>query len=109
MREEVQAFVGLGPLPSEDADEELINLREQYLNRIVAPVTDEEAHALVGMFGPDGCYGLAWSLLHLIETAPGWPVEGCLHGDNTWVALLRQRLKNQELQSRVVIATTPEL
>ncbi len=109
MREEVQAFVVLGPLPSEDDDEVLIDLHEQYLSRIVAPVTDEEACALVGMFGPDGCYGLTWSLLHLIETAPGWLVEACLHGDNMWVALLRQRLKNQELQSRVVTATTPEL
>ena len=24
-----------------------------------------------GVFGPDECFGLAWSILHLIETAPG--------------------------------------
>lgn len=26
--------------------------------------------ALVSCFGPDDCYGIAWSLLHLIESAP---------------------------------------
>ncbi|MDB6032726.1 MAG: hypothetical protein JWM16_3064, partial [Verrucomicrobiales bacterium] len=34
--------------------------------------------ALVKVFGPDDYYGLAWSLLHLIESAPGWPLADCL-------------------------------
>ncbi|MDX2851185.1 hypothetical protein [Actinacidiphila glaucinigra] len=33
-------------------------------------MTDEEAHALAGCFGDDECFGVAWVLLHLIETAP---------------------------------------
>ncbi|WP_405858249.1 hypothetical protein OG407_14540 [Streptomyces sp. NBC_01515] len=28
------------------------------------------ARALVACFGPDDCYGVAWTLLHLIETGP---------------------------------------
>ncbi|MFE7712020.1 hypothetical protein ACFU6I_41130 [Streptomyces sp. NPDC057486] len=31
---------------------------------------DEEAHVLAECFGEDLCFGLAWNLLHLIETAP---------------------------------------
>ncbi|XMA39044.1 hypothetical protein O1157_27230 [Streptomyces albogriseolus] len=34
-------------------------------------MTAVEARALLTCFGPDDCYGLAWSLLHLVETGPG--------------------------------------
>ncbi|MER6272519.1 hypothetical protein ACFY0B_39535 [Streptomyces sp. NPDC001797] len=71
MRPEVQTFVADGPLPNRDADEEEIDRRVAQLDTISAPVTPGEAHALAGCFGPDDCYGVAWSLLHLIETSPG--------------------------------------
>ena len=71
MREEIQSFVRLGPLPDVNAPEEVIARHQRALERIRAPVTDSEASALVHCFGPDDCYGLAWTLLHLIETAPG--------------------------------------
>ncbi len=58
-------------------------------------VTDEEAVALATLFGPDGCYGLAWFVLHLIETAPGWPLEDASKNSHPrWRAVLRQRLAN---------------
>jgi predicted RNA-binding Zn ribbon-like protein len=28
-------------------------------------------HALTACFGPDDCYGVGWTLIHVIETAPG--------------------------------------
>lgn len=56
------------------------------------PVTNEEARVLVTLFGPDECYGLAWTLVHLIETAPGWPIADCLGGTgNEWIQRLRLR------------------
>ncbi|MFG2027686.1 hypothetical protein [Streptomyces sp. NPDC048825] len=70
MRPEVQTFVANGPLPDWDASEEEIDRRDQQLNAIPKPVTGEEAQALVSCFGPDDCYGVAWTLLHLIETGP---------------------------------------
>ncbi|MBT2487862.1 hypothetical protein J7E96_04805 [Streptomyces sp. ISL-96] len=70
MRPEVQAFVAEGPLPDEDGSEEEIGRRVQQLEAISRPVTAEEARALVACFGPDDCYGVAWSLLHIIETGP---------------------------------------
>ncbi|MFB6579449.1 hypothetical protein ACFCYC_18900 [Streptomyces sp. NPDC056402] len=71
MRPEVQSFVVDGPLPNWDADEEELERRVKQLEAIPSPVTTEEAHALADCFGPDDCYGVAWSLVHLIETAPG--------------------------------------
>jgi hypothetical protein len=70
MRPDVQAFVDAGPLPDEDATEEEIQRRTDDLLAIAGPVSGEEARALVSCFGPDDCYGVAWSLLHLIETGP---------------------------------------
>ncbi|GGZ29565.1 hypothetical protein GCM10010365_57400 [Streptomyces poonensis] len=66
----MQTFVADGPLPDWDASEEEIDSRVQQLDAISAPVTEEEAQALVSCFGPDDCYGVAWTLLHLIETGP---------------------------------------
>ncbi|MFF3609153.1 hypothetical protein [Streptomyces sp. NPDC002463] len=71
MRPEVQTFVDAGPLPDWDGDEAEIDRRFEQLEAIAAPVTPDEAQALAGCFGPDDCYGVAWSLLHLIETSPG--------------------------------------
>ncbi len=70
MRPEVQAFVADGPLPDWDAEGEEIDRRCDQLEAIAKPVTGEEACALVSCFGPDDCYGVAWTLLHLIEAGP---------------------------------------
>ncbi|MDV9168766.1 hypothetical protein R6V09_01230 [Streptomyces sp. W16] len=70
MRAEVRTFLADGPLPDWDASEEDIDRRARQLDAISKPVTGEEARALVSCFGPDDCYGVAWTLLHLIETGP---------------------------------------
>ncbi|MEU8935157.1 hypothetical protein AB0D30_35375 [Streptomyces sp. NPDC048409] len=70
MRPEVRTFVADGPLPDRDASEEEIDRRIMRLNAIPKPVTEEEARALIFCFGPDDCYGVAWTLLHLVETGP---------------------------------------
>jgi hypothetical protein len=49
--------------------------------------------------GTDDCFGLAWSVLHLVETAPGWPIEERLQdADNEWVSRLKQRFENAQRQ-----------
>lgn len=79
MRRTVLDLVALGPLPSEDdAEQEQLDRYEPLLLAIEDPVTDEEARTLVGLFGPDSCHGPAWSIMHAVETAPGWPLEDCL-------------------------------
>ncbi|QIP88258.1 hypothetical protein GLX30_00175 [Streptomyces sp. Tu 2975] len=89
----MQAFVAGGPLPDQDADEDEIDRRVRQLEAVVAPVTAEEAQALAGCFGPDDCYGVAWTLLYLVETAPGpvptGPPPG--PGADEWHHTLRNR------------------
>ncbi|MFI6875467.1 hypothetical protein ACIBL6_18700 [Streptomyces sp. NPDC050400] len=57
-------------VPDWESSEEEIDRRDGQLRAIARPVTREEAKALVSCFGPDDCYGVAWTLLHLIETGP---------------------------------------
>lgn len=93
MRPEIKRLLLLGPLPSEDdASVEKLQLMECELRSISKPVTNDEARALVTLFGPDDCFGAAWSILHLIETAPGWPLPDCLvDHENDWIKTLRDR------------------
>lgn len=90
VRKAVEDFVQLGPLPDCSAPEEAIALHQIHLQRINPPATNEEAELLVKCFGPDDCYGLAWTLLHLIESAPGGsPVKvQPSANDNEWLRRL---------------------
>jgi hypothetical protein len=107
MRRAVTALAVLGPLPSEQsADPKALESYETLIRAIESPITDEEARTLAGLFGADGadsCFGVAWSLLHLIETAPGWPIAECLQDtENGWIDLLKQRLENYRRMTRKV-------
>jgi hypothetical protein len=94
IREQIRELANLGPLPDSEADADRIVIYEDLLASISPPVTDEEAGLLVKTFGSDDCYGLAWTLLHLIETAPSWPIKEYLQGNNDWIDLLRTRSEN---------------
>ena len=93
IREQIQQLANLGPLPDEQAaTEEQLAAYQTLFEGIVRPVSNEEAKLLVGLFGPDTCYGGAWTLLHLIETAPQWPLMECLSDtQNEWILRLRAR------------------
>jgi len=99
MREEVKQLFKLGPLPSTDEAlaapaqfEDTLGKFERLIGALRKPVTNEEAGALVTLFGPDECFGVAWTLLHLIESAPGWPIKECLKDEQKeWVKRLRER------------------
>ena len=95
MRPQVERLVSLGQLPAEaSATVEQIDRIEVEFRAIVPPLSDHEARALVRLFGPDGCFGVASSLVHLIETAPGWPLLDCLEdSENEFVVSLRERAR----------------
>jgi hypothetical protein len=92
IRTEILELEKLGPLPeSQTAEDYNLQRQEQLLNQISKPVSDDEARILCRLFGPDDCYGIAWTLLHLIETAPGWPIRECLKSsENQWIVRLRE-------------------
>ena len=95
VRDEVRRFVDGGPLPSEEAAVEDIARRQSELQAISPPVTNEEAKLLLSAFGEDESYGLAWTLLHRIETAPDSPLESRPpDGANRWVKLLWDRAQS---------------
>ena len=101
MRSEVIELGRLGPLPSHKSvladpnGEALVNRYGNLIASIKPPVTDAEARVLVGIFGPDECFEVEWRLVHLIETAPNWPLSDCLmDSGNEWIALLKQRVEN---------------
>jgi len=93
MRTAITNLVALGQLPTEgSATVERMRQFEEALRSIDPPLTDSEAEALVPLFGRDGCFGLAWSLVHLIESAPGWPITACLERTQSeWAQRLRER------------------
>lgn len=93
MRDEVRALLALGPLPTEEgAVPANVARYECALKAVARPVSDEEARGLVKVFGGDDCFGLAWSLLHLIETAPNWPLQEAIRQAHpTWAEELRRR------------------
>ncbi len=95
MRTLVTQLIALGQFPSEqEAAAPQVQEFEQVIRKIEPPLTKEEALALLSVFGQDGCFGLAWSLLHLIETAPGWPYpEARLRAANPWVKSMLERAK----------------
>lgn len=60
----------------------------------------EEGRVLAALFPRDGgtCYGLAWSLLHLIETLDADDLGAVVTGVNSaqWRKMFEQRLENAE-------------
>ncbi|MEO6938253.1 MAG: hypothetical protein ABI171_23195 [Collimonas sp.] len=93
VRKEIEEMKSLGALPSEDdANVELLKKYDNLYRAVSKPITDQEARVLIELFGPDGCFGLASSIMHLIESAPGWPLKDCLSIlDNEWKVELRNR------------------
>lgn len=80
----------MAPLPpEEDSSPEVIEKFQRLILAIQRPISDEDAKLLVEVFGEDGCFGLAASLVQRIETAPSWPIKECLTRiDNPWVSEL---------------------
>ncbi|MET3109408.1 hypothetical protein AAKU67_004389 [Oxalobacteraceae bacterium GrIS 2.11] len=93
IRPEIQQMIELGSFPSEDeATTEHLRQLETLFRSVVRPISDDEANELVKLFGTDGCFGLASSVMHLIETAPSWPIKNCLTDlNNPWVVELQNR------------------
>ena|ERR1700733_8567610 len=101
MRQEVIELDKLGPLPPseqvirEQSGQQVIEKYEKLIMSLDKPITDAEARVLVKVFGRDDAFGLVWPLVHLIESAPGWPLADCLRDPkNEWIQMLRQRADN---------------
>lgn len=99
VKETVRALEQLGPMPTNvEADRagNLLERWEQLLTDLAEQgnLTDLESARLVPLFPNDDsdCYGLAWTLVHLVESAPSWPIHSALQSaTGPWAAVLGQR------------------
>ncbi|MFV5536604.1 hypothetical protein VXQ47_17805 [Acinetobacter pittii] len=98
MQKPVKELLLLGPFPvselalTNDHALELVQKIQTQIEQIKEPITDEEAKALCTLFGPDDYFGLAQTLMGIIETAPSWPIRELFqNNDNMWVKLLENR------------------
>ncbi|MDX8255529.1 hypothetical protein [Acinetobacter pittii] len=98
MQKPVKELLLLGPFPvselalTNDHTLELVQKIQTQIEQIKEPITDEEAKALCTLFGPDDYFGLAQTLMGIIETAPRWPIRELFqNNDNMWVKLLENR------------------
>jgi hypothetical protein len=103
IRPEIIELLKLGSFPiSSEAKLEVMNKQEELLQKISQPVTDDESRELIKLFGPDDYFGVAWTILHLIETAPNWPLMDCLaDNSNEWIIYLKKRLGTEKVTEKV--------
>lgn len=93
IRPEVNELLQIGPFPpSHRAVPATVKRQQELMRLITPPISDAEARELLKLFGPDDYFGLAWTLLHLVEGAPHWPLPDCLTGTNEWITRLRDRV-----------------
>ena len=108
IRSEIRDLEHLGPLPTDDddypgIDQKLLDF-ELRLAAIDPPITMEEAQILASLFPEDGStgYGLAWSLLHLIETLNINDLKMIVPAirSEEWRNDFKQRMKNANTKGR---------
>src|SRR5262245_30027899 len=104
VRPEVLRFIRLGHLPkTNDIDPKELDHYVDMLTKISGPITREEAVLLAGSVGEDSCFGLVYTLIHLIETTRGGiPFEdfGEYLWNNEWVNLLADRNEKKPPKAR---------
>lgn len=94
MRRVVSDLVALGPMPDENAEADTIDAWSDLLDSIQDPLSNEEAAALARCFPPDLGYGVGWTLLHLVETAPDWSSIANTINTEEWRSRALRRIAN---------------
>ncbi len=94
---QVERVVSLGRMPPETAGDQDWAAWTEAVTALPDRAKDEEAVALLNVLpaGEDSGFGLAWALVHFIESAPHWravaEVASEAGDDGHWVCLLRDR------------------
>lgn len=88
-RSEVQRLLALGPLPSE-SDDVAVDAWQHAIESLPESLTSDEARALLGIFGRDGCFGLAQLLVAKLEQAEPFVLP---EGAELWIAFMRRRVE----------------
>ena len=99
MRDAVRQLVEKpGLILSDSASIETVEWAEHLIAAFEEPAQDDEAAALLELLSRSdetSCFGLNGTILHFIETAPGWPIWPVLkEAQGEWPGRLRDRLAN---------------
>jgi len=81
----------------DDYPESVFSKIEHLLDTISPPLNYEEASVLVSLIPDGSCYGLEWSMIHLVESCDIIDrnlIDLCQSLD--WREVLMERLKNKE-------------
>jgi hypothetical protein len=91
----------LGKLPADrdiSSDEFPLEKFDELLQQFNTPISENEAIKLIALSPPvdTGCYGIEWTLLHLIETIQSDKLQNVLESsnDNELKRLIQIRLDN---------------
>ncbi len=96
----LEDMVSLGRLPTDEEasqDSNKYHLWESALGKFTSPVSDAQAVVLAKFFPTDesDSYGLAWTLLHLIESAPSWPLDSMISAITPyWRGIISKRISH---------------
>ncbi len=74
------------PADAPDIDDDTLLMWASAIDGLELPLADDEAIALLALLPPDDgtVFGLAWSLLHAVETAPYGPLFIRSLDDRSW-------------------------
>ena len=89
-----------GLVLSDAAPQETVDWVVRLTDSFQSAATDDEAVALLDLLSrsDDDMFEVNWTILHFIESAPGWSVWPALLATSGWWAdLLKKRLKNAGL------------
>jgi hypothetical protein len=94
----IKRLLKLGVLPPEsNCDPQHLNEWQATLEAVATPVSRSEAKVLCSLFGEDDCFGLAWSLLHKVETNEELSEDDLYAMQrNEWIDLLIRRQANAD-------------
>jgi hypothetical protein len=99
LSKEIERLLELGRLPNENDDipDGFLEEYEQLLALIKKPVSREDAAELVKLFPDISCFGLEWTILHLIESCEGWPIDEVINScpSAEWKNTLCERVSNK--------------
>ena len=91
----VDELVKMGRLPSSDqADEGYLESFQALLGEVDGDLDKCDSIRLLQLLGPDDCFGLAWSIVHIVENCSEWPFLFEIPDiDPGWMSVLEERSK----------------
>jgi hypothetical protein len=65
----------MGSLPDESAEiaDGVLERYDELFQQIKSPLTEAEAVVIARLFPPVACFGMEWTIVHMLERSENWP------------------------------------